>query len=262
MRADPVPAPEPLLAPGSALDALTVDRVVAGYGSAPVLHGLSLAANAGEITVVLGANGVGKTTMLRTVSGLLFPWKGTVSFSGHILNRLHAEARVRLGIGMVPEPPAVFRNLSVRDNLRVGALPLGRARQAAEGRLEATLSEFPLLARRLRQLAGSLSGGEQRMLALARALMAEPRLLLVDEPSMGLSPTMVDEVLALLRGLRERGLSVCMVEQHAAALDIADRAYVLEQGRVVHTTGGAGMDELRDQAARLYLGATRRHGRR
>jgi branched-chain amino acid transport system ATP-binding protein len=249
-----MPSAPPVAPPAALLD---IDRLITGYGSAPVLHEVNLSAARGDITVILGANGVGKTTCLRTVAGLLPVWKGSITFDGRTLHRMRADERVRQGIGLVPEPPAVFRDLSVLDNLRVGAMPLGRSRRRVQARVDAVLDGFPKLRQRSRQIAGSLSGGEQRMLAVARALAAEPRLLLVDEASMGLSPTMVSEVLGMLNGLREYGLSLCIVEQNVAALDIADRVYVMEKGRVAHTAASGDIDALRAAAAQVYLGANR-----
>jgi branched-chain amino acid transport system ATP-binding protein len=233
---------------------LTLDALVTGYGSVPVLHGVGLAVPDRAIAVILGANGVGKTTTLRAVSGLLPAWRGRVAFAGHGLQHIPAEQRVRLGIGTVPAAPAVFRDLTVLDNLRVGAIT-DRRRAHTAARIEEVLDVFPALRSRAKQLAGSLSGGEQRMLAIARALMSRPRLLLVDEASMGLSPVMVLNVLGLLDSLRSSGLAICMVEQNVAALDVADRAYLMEQGRVVHAAVGSDVASLRDEAARVYLGA-------
>jgi branched-chain amino acid transport system ATP-binding protein len=236
---------------------LDVDEVISGYGSSPVLHGLSLEARRGHITVVLGANGVGKTTALRTVAGTVRTWRGTITFDGRAVHALGPEARVRLGIGTVPEAPGIFRNLSVADNLAIGALSTGIRRRQVMARSDELLDTFSVLAKRARQIAGSLSGGEQRMLAIARALMGQPRLLLVDEASMGLAPTMVSEVLGMLKHLRDGGLSVCMVEQDLSALEIADRAYVVAQGQVVQRAETEDLDALRDEAAHLYLGSAR-----
>lgn len=257
-------APAPFGSDGDAADdrdaVLDVDSVISGYGSSPVLHGLSLEARRGHITVVLGANGVGKTTALRTVAGTVPTWQGTIVFDGRAVHGLGPEARVRLGIGTVPEAPGVFRNLSVADNLAIGALSTGVRRRLAAALRDEVFDTFSVLAKRAHQIAGSLSGGEQRMLAIARALMGRPRLLLVDEASMGLAPSMVREVLGMLRGLRDNGLSVCMVEQDLSALEIADRAYVVAQGQVVQRAETGDLERLRDEAARLYLGAAR--GRR
>ncbi|MEX2557735.1 MAG: ABC transporter ATP-binding protein [Actinomycetota bacterium] len=233
---------------------LRLSHVIAGYGSATVLHGVEFDVSEGEVAVILGANGVGKTTTLRTVSGLLRPWKGTVEFDGHRLDRMSPEKIVGLGVGLVPEPPAIFRDLTAFDNLRVGAYRLGSDRRTFERRVEDVFATFPIVAERRDQLAGRLSGGEQRMLALGRALMAAPRMLLVDEVSMGLSPQMVSNVFRLLAGLRSRGITICMVEQNISALSIADRAYVMEKGRVVHEAQGADLERTRDEVAGAYLG--------
>jgi branched-chain amino acid transport system ATP-binding protein len=234
---------------------LTLDGLVTGYASTPVLHGVSLDVPEGSITVVLGSNGAGKTTTLRASTGLLRPWRGTVSFEGRSIGRMAPEKVARLGVGMVPPSPGVFRDLSVVDNLRVGGFALGgRGREVAR-RLEEVLDEFPLLERRVTQLAGRLSGGEQRMLAVARALMGRPRLLLVDEASMGLSPTALASVLGMLQGLRERGISLCLVEQSPAALDIADRAFMMTKGRVVDAAcDDRALGVVRARAAAIYLG--------
>jgi branched-chain amino acid transport system ATP-binding protein len=240
---------------------LSIEGLVSGYGSTPVLHELNMAVLDGRVTVVLGANGVGKTTLLRAIGGLIGAWKGSIGIDGRPVHHLGPEARVRLGIGTVPEPPAIFRNLTVSDNLSVGALSLKTGRRRESELRKAVLDKFPLLARRASQIAGSLSGGEQRMLAIARALMGEPRLLLVDEASMGLSPAMVDYVLAMLKDLRDGGLTVLMAEQDLAALEIADRAYVLERGRVVREAEGEALSTLREEASRVYLGAATSEGR-
>jgi branched-chain amino acid transport system ATP-binding protein len=233
---------------------LRLERVIAGYGSAAVLHGVDLEVADGEVAVILGSNGVGKTTTLRTASGLVRAWKGEISFEGRRLDGLSPENIVRLGVGLVPEPPAIFRDLTVLDNLRVGAYGIGRDRRLLAERIDDVVATFPVIADRGSQLAGRLSGGEQRMLALGRALMAAPRLLLVDEVSMGLSPQMVSTVFRLIGSLRARGITICMVEQNVSALEIADRAYVMEKGRVVHAASGAEIGRTREEAARAYLG--------
>lgn len=234
---------------------LTVFDVVAGYNGTPVLHGLELEVASGEIVVLLGANGVGKTTTLRTITGLVRPTRGSIRLGERDIHHLGAEAIVRLGVGLVPEPPGVFRDMTVLDNLRVGAFGLGRvSRKETDERITKVLETFPPLRKRPQQAAGSLSGGEQRMLAVARALMGDPSLLCVDEASMGLSPVMVSEVLDLISRVREQGVTICMVEQNASALDIADRAYVIEKGRVVHTASGRELRRTREEVTRAYLG--------
>jgi branched-chain amino acid transport system ATP-binding protein len=230
----------------------------AGYGSAEVLHGVSIDVDEGEVAVILGANGVGKTTMLRCVAGLLRPWSGAITFDGKTVDRMNAEKIVRLGLGMVPGPPGIFRDMTVTDNLRVGSFALAKGR-SGEQRLERVLGTFPILDKRRTQTAGSLSGGEQRMLAVARALMSEPKLLLVDEPSMGLSPAMVSNVLRLLNEVRkESGVTVFMAEQNVGALDIADRAYVIEKGRVAREDKGEALQQTRADLARAYLGGSKK----
>ena len=235
---------------------LRLEGVVAGYGSAQVLSGVSFEVPEGEIAVILGANGVGKTTTLRTISGLLRAWAGEIVFAGKPIGKSEPESVVRLGIATVPEPPGVFRDMSVFDNLRVGTFALGRDQARADRRVAEVMEAFPLLSERRAQMAGSLSGGEQRVLAVARAMMSDPRLLLVDEVSMGLSPTMVANVFRILDRLRrEEGVTICMVEQNISALDIADCAYVMEKGRVVHQARGKELARTREEAVRAYLGA-------
>lgn len=232
---------------------LTLEEVVTGYGSAPVLHGVNAEVDEGEAAVILGPNGAGKTTALRSVAGLLRVWRGAIRFDGKPLTRLSAAKIARLGIGLVPAAPGVFRELSVLDNLRVGTFALADTSRAPD-RLDWVLDAFPRLDERKHQRAGSLSGGEQRMLAVARALMGEPRLLLVDEASMGLSPRMVGTIFRLLDGIRRGGVTLCLVEQSKAALDIASSAYLLTKGLIVDAGRGAGVRPLGDRAAAAYLG--------
>jgi branched-chain amino acid transport system ATP-binding protein len=237
---------------------LELTDIRAGYGSAEVLHGISLTVDEGEVAVILGANGVGKTTMLRSIAGLLRPWSGRISFGGTVVDRMGAEKIVRLGLGMVPGPPGIFRDMTVTDNLRVGSFALAKGKKA-DTQLERILQTFPILNQRRTQTAGSLSGGEQRMLAIARSLMSEPTLLLVDEPSMGLSPVMVSNVLRLLNEVRkEGGVTILMAEQNVGALDIADKAYVIEKGRVAREDRGAALQQTRADLASAYLGGHKR----
>jgi branched-chain amino acid transport system ATP-binding protein len=214
--------------------ALSVEEVVAGYGGVPVLDGVSVSAMPGTITAVLGANGAGKTTLLRTISGLVRPRQGKILVGGTDMARRHPEVMARAGIAHVPEGQGVIAELSVEDNLRVGGLarPDRRGRAAA---LSDAYSRFPVLAERRRRAAATLSGGERQILVIARALMAAPQVLLLDEPSLGLAPRMVAQVMELIRQLRdEAGLTVLLVEQNArSALGIADRGLVLNLGRVV-----------------------------
>jgi branched-chain amino acid transport system ATP-binding protein len=225
----------------------------AQYGWTKVLHGLDFAVEEGGITTILGANGAGKTTTLRAVCGMVRT-AGEIRFGGRSIAGRATEDRVRLGIGHVPEGRGTFVNLTVEENLRLGAY--GRAsRDGIAEDLAAVYGYFPVLAARKRQAAGTLSGGEQQMLAVARALMLRPKLLLLDEPSLGLAPLVVREIFRIVRTInRERGVSVLLVEQNASiALGLADHAYLVETGRVVRSGPAA---ELRQDEAvrRAYLG--------
>jgi branched-chain amino acid transport system ATP-binding protein len=209
---------------------LHVENLHAGYGPFEVLHGINLAVAPGEIVAVLGANGVGKTTLNRALSGLL-PRRGAIRFAGTDITRADHAAILRQGLVHVPEGRRVFPNLSVRDNLILGSYLRGHAERAAT--LEKVLAIFPRLRERLRQRAGSMSGGEQQMLAIGRGLMSQPRLLILDEPSLGLSPLLVEELFALIATLHADGLSILLVEQNVVqSLALAGRAYVIEHGRV------------------------------
>ena len=210
---------------------LQIDDLASGYGRVEVLRGVSLNVNAGEIVALLGSNGAGKTTLNNTVSGLVPAWRGRVVFDGAELTNVHYRAVVSAGLIQVPEGRKVFPNLSVAENLALGAYTRGRANR--ERNLARVLEIFPRLAERRPQLAGTLSGGEQQMLAIARGLMAEPKLLILDEPSLGLSPLLVEEMFTLIQRLNADGLAVLLVEQNVAqSLDIAQRAYVLENGHL------------------------------
>ena len=231
---------------------LEVRDLRAGYGAITVLHGLSLAVAAGEIVAVLGANGAGKTTLNRALSGLLRPQGGTIRFDGNdITGADHADI-VRAGLIHVPEGRRIFPDLSVRDNLLLGAFARGRAQRART--LDEVLTLFPRLRERLRQHAGLMSGGEQQMVAIGRGLMAQPKLLILDEPSLGLSPLLVEELFALIARLHARGLSILIVEQNVVqSLALADRAYVVEHG--VIALSGPASDLAEDQRLRAaYLG--------
>ncbi|MBX6369368.1 MAG: ABC transporter ATP-binding protein [Rhodospirillales bacterium] len=210
---------------------LDVVVVEAGYGAMPVLRGVTLKVGIGEIVAVLGANGAGKTTLNRTISGLVRASAGRILFAGDDITRAAPDQIVAAGIAHVPEGRRIFPNLTVRENLDLGSYRRGRARRAAN--LERALTVFPRLAERLGQSAGTLSGGEQQMLAIARGLMSEPILLILDEPSLGLSPRLVEEMFELIARIREAGVAVLLVEQNVVqSLEIADRAYVLERGAV------------------------------
>jgi branched-chain amino acid transport system ATP-binding protein len=229
---------------------LEVDRVDSRYGRIPALTGVSLRVGAGELVALVGANGAGKTTLLRAISGVQPAWGGSIRFDGQDLARLHARKRVQIGIVQVPEGRQVFEPLSVEDNLNLGAF----ARGARDG-LARIFALFPALAEKRREPAGNLSGGQQQMLAIGRALMAQPKLLLLDEPSMGLAPRLVAEIFACIAALKKLGTTVLLVDQNArAALAIADRGYVMETGRIV-LSGTAG-ELLHDpQVQRAYLGS-------
>ena len=208
---------------------LDVQALHSGSGRVEVLRGVSLAVRADEIVALLGSNGAGKTTLNHTVCGLLPAWGGHVRFDGHDLTGAHYRAVVQAGLIQVPERRRIFPNLSVAENLALGCFTRARARRAANQ--DKVLAIFPRLAERLGQQAGTMSGGEQQMLAIGRSLMAEPRLLILDEPSLGLSPLLVEQLFGLIRRLHGEGLAVLLVEQNVGqSLEIADRAYVLENG--------------------------------
>jgi branched-chain amino acid transport system ATP-binding protein len=231
---------------------LSVEGLRSGYGRIEALHGVSIDVAAGEIVSLLGANGAGKTTLLRAISGVQPISGGRIRFEGRELDGLPAHRRVALGIAQVPEGRQVFAPLAVEDNRKRGAWTRRDASLAAE--LAMMYELFPLLAARRHASAGMLSGGEQQMLAISRALMAKPRLLLLDEPSMGLAPMLVEQILDTVRRLKQSGLTVLLVEQNArAALAIADRAYVVETGRIV--ASGSATELLADERVQAaYLG--------
>jgi branched-chain amino acid transport system ATP-binding protein len=213
-------------------DLLQVRGVDAGYGEVQVLFGVSLVVREGEIVTLLGSNGAGKTTTLRCICGLIAPQKGELIFAGQPLSAVPASERAGLGIALVPEGRELWPQLTVRENLELGAYGK-RARPLSRKNLERVHSLFPRLLERKSQLAGSLSGGEQQMLAIGRALMSDPRLLLLDEPSLGLAPIVVDQMFEAIRQLHRGGMTLLLVEQNlVAALEIATRGYVIETGRV------------------------------
>lgn len=231
---------------------LVVDNLWSGYGSIAILQGVQLVVGEGEIVAVLGPNGVGKTTLMRTLAGSLPVQRGSVHFDGRDVTAVAAHLRARAGIGYVPQGRGIFPQLTVRENLLVG---LYATRQPLE-RLDETLHEFPALQRKLGDAGGSLSGGQQQQLALARALVIQPRLLLLDEPSEGIQPSVLDEISdILLRFKRARNLSVLLVEQNLDfAASLADRAYMMDVGRISRQLESA---ELSDDTAlqREFLGA-------
>jgi branched-chain amino acid transport system ATP-binding protein len=231
---------------------LSVEGLRSGYGRVEVLRGVDLQVRAGETVALLGSNGAGKSTLNNTVSALVPAWSGRVVFDGADLTRARSREVVRAGLIQVPEGRRVFPNLSVRDNLELGSYARGRERRAAN--LAKVFEVFPKLRDRERQRAGTLSGGEQQMLAIGRGLMAEPKLLILDEPSLGLSPLLVEEMFALIGRLHEQGLAVLLVEQNVGqSLTVADRAYVLENGAVRFS--GTPAELLRSpELKRAYLG--------
>ena len=229
-------------------------NVESNYGPVQALRGVSLSVPEGKIVTVLGANGAGKTTTLKTISGIIEPLKGQVKFRGEEIQGASPDAIVRAGIVHVPEGREVFPLLSVEDNLRMGAYTRGDADGVAQD-LDAVFGYFPILRERAKQEAGQLSGGQQQMLAIARALLARPSLILMDEPSLGLSPKLTKEIFDIVvRINRERGVTILLVEQNAhMALKIADYGYVLEVGRIVMEDTGARLAE-KDDIREFYLG--------
>ena len=221
--------------------ALAIEEVVAGYGGVLALRSVSITVRPATITAVLGANGAGKTTLLRAISGVIRPRGGRVLVSGQDVTGRSAEDMARAGVAHVPEGQGVIAELTVQENLRLGAL-WRRGRATRAGALAEAYQRFPVLARARNRAAGTLSGGERQMLVIARALMARPRVLLLDEPSLGLAPKIVSQVMELTAGLRETGLTVVLVEQNArSALSIADQGIVLNLGRVVAAADAAAL---------------------
>jgi branched-chain amino acid transport system ATP-binding protein len=237
---------------------LEVRAVVTSYGMIQALRGVSLVAREGQVTCLLGPNGAGKTTLLYTIAGILRPRTGSIRLEARELSGMAADRVVASGVSLVPENRLVFPRMTVRENLLAGAYPrLRRERRAVESDLDATLARFPILRARSGQAAGTLSGGEQQMLAIGRALMARPRLLMMDEPSLGLAPMLVEQIFEIVAALNRDGLTVLLVEQNARlALSVAHRAYLLEQGRI--TFEGTPSDVAANEAiSRAYLGIKR-----
>ncbi len=231
---------------------LNVQGLKSGYGVVEVLRGVDLQVMPGELVALLGSNGAGKTTLNHTLSGLVATRAGRVGFDGQDITGLHSRQVVRQGLIQVPEGRKVFPNLSVHENLELGAFTRGRERKSQN--LDKVYATFPRLQERVSQLAGTLSGGEQQMLAIGRGLMAEPRLLILDEPSLGLSPLLVEELFGLIGQLRSTGLAILLVEQNVGqSLDIADRAYVMENGQI-RFAGTPGELLASDNLRQAYLG--------
>jgi branched-chain amino acid transport system ATP-binding protein len=231
---------------------ISVKNLSAGYGFVNVLRNVSLEIEPGEIVAVLGSNGVGKTTLNNTLSGLITPTDGEIHFDGQLISGQSASDIVKQGLIHVPEGRKLFPNLSVKDNLELGSYKRGKSDRKEN--LDDVLSTFPKLAERINQLAGTLSGGEQQMVAIGRGLMSNPKLLLLDEPSLGLSPLLVEQMFDLIKRINEKGLTILLVEQNVIqSLNIADRAYVIEEGAIA-IQGAA--EDLRDnnQLKKSYLG--------
>lgn len=231
---------------------LNISGLTAGYGRIQALHGIDIRVQSGQLVALVGANGAGKTTLLRTISGVIRSQAGQIHLSSQDITHQPPDRRVRLGISQVPEGRQVFGSLSVEDNLRLGAYIRSDAMLSDD--LEKMYQLFPILKEKRKQMAGTLSGGQQQMLAMVRALLSRPKILLLDEPSMGLAPLLVQEIFEVIVRLRSEGITILLVEQNAhAALSIADYGYVLETGRIV--TAGAGQTLLQDDKVReAYLG--------
>jgi branched-chain amino acid transport system ATP-binding protein len=225
-----------------------------GYGHVPVLHGVNLAVEEGETAVIMGLNGAGKTTTLMTIAGLLRPWAGGIVYDGKRIGGQDARALVRRGLVLVPEGRRVFPALTVQHNLRLGAWPQRRHPRTVRRSMDRVFEIFPALKERRGQLAGTLSGGEQQMLALGRGLMANPRLLLIDEASLGLSPKLADQVFHTVDQINDEGVTVLIVEQNAGVLAIASRTYIMQKGQIAFEGSG---QEVLDQGElrKAYLGA-------
>jgi branched-chain amino acid transport system ATP-binding protein len=233
---------------------LRVENLVAGYGDVPVLQDLSLSVENGEIVAVLGANAAGKTTMLRAISGVVVRSSGTVEFDGKPIQDLPGHRRVERGLVQVPESRRLFPQMSVRENLEMGAFLPGPGRRSREN-MDRMFELFPILGQRQEQLAGQLSGGEQQMCAIARGLMAEPKLLMIDEPTLGLAPLVVEQIFELVAQIRQTGIAVLLVEQNATkSLEICDRAYVLERGEFVMQGTPEELNREGEQLRRAYIG--------
>jgi branched-chain amino acid transport system ATP-binding protein len=231
---------------------LAVGGLHTGYGGTEILRGVDFTVNPGEIVAVLGANGAGKSTMNRTISGVMRPWRGSIRFKERAIERERPVDIVASGLIHVPEGRRIFPNLTVRENLDLGAYRRARARRRA-GR-DRVFAIFPRLAERQSQRAGTLSGGEQQMLAIGRGLMAEPELLILDEPSLGLSPLLVEELFALIKAINAQGIALLLVEQNVVqSLEVARRAYILDNGRFVLEGGAADLGK-DPNLKRAYLG--------
>ena len=232
---------------------LEVEGLKVGYGTLPVLYGIDLSVNQGETLVVLGLNGAGKTTTVLTLAGVMKPWEGRITYAGEDVTKTPVEAMVARGAVLVPEGRRVFSNLPVEENLRVGAWTKRRDKDFIDSQIERCYRYFPRLEERRTQIAGTLSGGEQQMLAISRGLMADPKLLMIDEASLGLAPVIVQQVLEVVREINEAGVTVILNEQNVGSLRLADKACVIQKGVLVYS-GPA--DDLRQskEMRREFLG--------
>ncbi len=254
-RSRPRPRP-PAPSVRTSRELLQVDHVTTGFGATTVLHGLAYAVRQGEIVGIFGLNGAGKSVSMKVLAGIVPAWSGQVILAGQDITRASAEERVELGIGHVPQGRQVFKALSVEQNLRLGAYTLRRRnRSRYAGVLDGVYDRFPILAERRTQLAGTMSGGQQASLAVARALMSEPKLLCIDEPSAGLAPLVVQELLETLRAVAATGMTMVLVEQNVAfGLQLADTVNILQTGRIVHSGPAADVDSA---TLAQYLGVGR-----
>lgn len=230
---------------------LKIDDIHVYYGAIHAIKGVSFEVHEGEVVALIGANGAGKSTILKTVSGLMHPKSGSVSFCGQDISHMEAHKLLKQGLAHVPEGRRIFLQMTVQENLEMGAFI---RKTVSKDDLDMVFQQFPRLKERRRQVAGTLSGGEQQMLAMSRALMSHPKLMMLDEPSMGLAPILVDQIFDIIKELHKSGTTILLVEQNASkALEIADRAYVLETGNI--TLSGTGMELSRsDEVKKAYLG--------
>lgn len=233
---------------------LIVNQIHVHYGRVKVLDGISMGVAQGELVTLLGPNGAGKSTLVKTLSGLLRPQSGSIEFDGHRIDEMEADAITRLGLSHCPEGRSLFIDLIVADNLKLGAYIFKKDGNKVKSRLERIYELFPILRERAKQKAGTLSGGQQQMLAIGRALMAEPKLLILDEPSLGLAPLIIDKLFETVKTINEDGITILLVEQNAVkSLEIADRGYVLESGKVVLSGSRSDLYGHED-VRRAYLG--------
>ena len=234
------------------LPVLKVNNLHVYYGAIHAIKGIALEVSEGEIVTLIGANGAGKSTTLNTIAGLLKPRQGTIAFEGMPVDGVPASRMVYKGLSLCPEGRRIFQQMTVKENLEMGAF--SRPNEEIQASMEHVFSFFPRLKEREKQIAGTLSGGEQQMLAMGRALMSKPKLMMLDEPSMGLAPILVEQIFEIIRGLNQAGTTILLVEQNAQmALSVADRAYVMETGRI--TMSGAAVELLHDDNVRkAYLG--------